>query len=112
MAEKVVVKAEKRDERGKNVNRRLRVEGKIPVVVYGGGGESVAVTAALSDLANARVAFVSDYYGDELPAGRKSLALRVTVSHPDRTPTDAEAAEVERRVVAVLARKFGAELRA
>jgi len=51
MAEKVVVKAEKRDERGKNVNRRLRVEGKIPVVVYGGGGESVAVTAALSDLA-------------------------------------------------------------
>lgn len=51
MAEKVVVKAEKRDERGKNVNRRLRVEGKIPVVVYGGGGESVAVTAELSDLA-------------------------------------------------------------
>jgi len=51
MAEKVVVKAEKRDERGKNVNRRLRVEGKIPVVVYGGGGESVAVTATLSDLA-------------------------------------------------------------
>jgi len=51
MAEKVVVKAEKREERGKNVNRRLRVEGKIPVVVYGGGTESVAVTAALSDLA-------------------------------------------------------------
>lgn len=51
MAEKVVVKAEKRDERGKNVNRRLRVEGKIPVVVYGGGGESVAVTAELKDLA-------------------------------------------------------------
>ena len=51
MAEKVVVKAEKREERGKNVNRRLRVEGKIPVVVYGGGGESVAVTATLSDLA-------------------------------------------------------------
>ena len=51
MAEKVIVKAEKRDERGKNVNRRLRVEGKIPVVVYGGGGESVAAVAALSDLA-------------------------------------------------------------
>jgi large subunit ribosomal protein L25 len=51
MAEKVVVKAEKRDTRGKNHARRLRAEGKIPVVVYGGGGESVAATAALSDLA-------------------------------------------------------------
>src|SRR5215467_7444307 len=51
MAEKVVIKAEKRDSRGKNVARRLRADGRIPVVVYGGGGESVAVTAALADLA-------------------------------------------------------------
>jgi large subunit ribosomal protein L25 len=51
MAEKVVVKAEKRDSRGKNVSRRLRVEGKIPVVVYGGGSESLAAAASLSDLA-------------------------------------------------------------
>ena len=33
MAEKVIVKAEKRETRGKNENRRLRVAGKIPVVV-------------------------------------------------------------------------------
>jgi len=51
MAEKVVVKAEKRETRGKNVSRRLRVEGKIPVVVYGGGSQSVAAAASLSDLA-------------------------------------------------------------
>jgi large subunit ribosomal protein L25 len=51
MAEKVIVKAQKREERGKNINRRLRVEGKIPVVVYGGGGESVAAAASLSELA-------------------------------------------------------------
>jgi len=51
MAEKVVVKAEKRDSRGKNEARRLRADGKVPVVVYGGGGESVAATAALKDLA-------------------------------------------------------------
>jgi large subunit ribosomal protein L25 len=51
MAEKVVVKAEKRDSRGKNEARRMRSEGKIPVVVYGGGGESVAATASLSELA-------------------------------------------------------------
>jgi len=51
MAEKIVVKAEKRDSRGKNTNRRLRVAGKIPVVVYGGGSESLAATASLADLA-------------------------------------------------------------
>ena len=51
MAEKVIVKAVKRETRGKNTNRRLRVEGKIPVVVYGGGTESLAATAELKDLA-------------------------------------------------------------
>ncbi|MEP6849565.1 MAG: 50S ribosomal protein L25 [Acidobacteriota bacterium] len=51
MAEKVVIKAEKRETRGKNVSRRLRVEGKIPVVVYGGGTQSVAAAALLKDLA-------------------------------------------------------------
>ena len=51
MAEKVIVKAEKRDTRGKNESRRLRADGKIPVVVYGGGTESVAAAASLSDLA-------------------------------------------------------------
>lgn len=51
MADKIVVKAEKRDSRGKNENRRLRVAGKIPVVVYGGGTDSLAATASLADLA-------------------------------------------------------------
>jgi large subunit ribosomal protein L25 len=51
MAEKVVVKAEKRQTRGKNESRRLRVEGKVPVIVYGGGGESVSAAAPLKDLA-------------------------------------------------------------
>ena len=52
MAEKIVVKAEKRDGKGtKNVNRRLRAEGKVPVVVYGGGTESLAAVAELKDLA-------------------------------------------------------------
>ncbi|MGE3467571.1 MAG: 50S ribosomal protein L25 [Pyrinomonadaceae bacterium] len=51
MAEKFVIKAEKRETRGKNANRRLRVDGKIPVVVYGGGTESLAATATLAELA-------------------------------------------------------------
>ena len=51
MAEKIIVKAEKRTELGKNVSRRLRVAGKVPVVVYGGGSESVAAVAELKHLA-------------------------------------------------------------
>ncbi len=51
MAEKVVVKAEKREGRGKNDSRRLRVEGKVPLSIYGGGEESVSAMANLKDLA-------------------------------------------------------------
>lgn len=51
MADKITVKAEKRENRGKNDSRRLRVEGKIPVVVYGGGQESFSAIAELKDLA-------------------------------------------------------------
>ncbi len=51
MAEKILVKAVKRDTRGKNENRRLRVAGKIPIVVYGGGSTALAATADLKDLA-------------------------------------------------------------
>ncbi len=51
MAEKIIVKAEKREGLGKNDSRRLRVTGKIPVVVYGGGTESLAAAADLKDLA-------------------------------------------------------------
>lgn len=51
MADKIVVKAEIRNEFGKNVNRRLRADGKIPVVVYGGGTESVSAAANIKELA-------------------------------------------------------------
>lgn len=51
MAEKVTVKAEKRDSRGKNEARRMRVAGKVPVVIYGGKTEPVAASASLADLA-------------------------------------------------------------
>ena len=51
MAEKFVVKVEKREGRGTNFARGLRREGKIPATVYGGGEDAVAVTAELKDLA-------------------------------------------------------------
>lgn len=51
MAEKITIKGVKRDTRGKNENRRLRAMGKVPLVIYGGGTESLAATAELKDLA-------------------------------------------------------------
>lgn len=51
MADKFVIKAEKRDSRGKNEARRMRAAGKIPAVVYGGKGGSVSIATDLADLA-------------------------------------------------------------
>lgn len=51
MADKITIKAEKREGRGKNDTRRLRVAGKVPLTIYGGGEEAIAAAANLSDLA-------------------------------------------------------------
>ena len=51
MAEKVTVKAEKREQSGKGFARRLRQAGKVPVTVYGAGKETVSAAADLKDLA-------------------------------------------------------------
>ena len=53
MAEKkeIVVRAQKREGRGKNDARRARRNGQVPVTVYGGEGESVAALAPLRELA-------------------------------------------------------------
>lgn len=94
MAEKVIVKAEKRESRGKNANRRLRADGKIPVVVYGGGTESVAAAASLSDLAailrtdaGANTVFSLDIEGeginDVIFQDRQIDAIRGRLVHAD-----------------------------
>lgn len=51
MAEKFILKAEKREKSGKGFARRLRQEGKVPVNIYGGGGESVSAAVDLRELA-------------------------------------------------------------
>ena len=51
MADKVTVKAVVREARGSNDARRLRNQGKIPVSVYGGGEDTIAAIAEISQLA-------------------------------------------------------------
>jgi large subunit ribosomal protein L25 len=41
--EELVIEVERRDSTGKGANRRLRLTGRIPAVVYGGGKEPVPV---------------------------------------------------------------------
>ena len=52
------------------------------------------------------------YRGDQIPAGRKSLAFRVEFQSPERTLSDEDAAGLRARIAEALARRFGAELRA
>jgi phenylalanyl-tRNA synthetase beta chain len=58
------------------------------------------------------VGFLSDYRGNPIPAGKKSIAFSIAFQSPDRTLTDADAAPLRARVVEVLEQRFGAELRA
>lgn len=52
------------------------------------------------------------YRGGQIAAGRKSLAFRVAFQSPERTLSDEDAAAIRERIVAALAKRFGAELRA
>ncbi|HYP22633.1 MAG TPA: phenylalanine--tRNA ligase subunit beta [Actinomycetota bacterium] len=52
------------------------------------------------------------YRGDQVPAGKKSLAFALEIRAEDRTLTDEEAMQVRDRIVTALAERAGAELRA
>lgn len=43
MSEQLKIEVQPREERGKNANRRLRAEGQVPAVLYGGDKDSVAI---------------------------------------------------------------------
>jgi phenylalanyl-tRNA synthetase beta chain len=52
------------------------------------------------------------YRGGQIPEGKKSIALHVAFQSPERTLSDDDAREPRERIVAALAERFGAELRA
>ncbi len=60
-----------------------------------------------------REARVFDVYrGDQVGAGRKSVAIHFAFQSPERTLTEEEATTARERIVAALAERFSAELRA
>ena len=72
----------------------------VAAAVRGAGGELLR-----------RVELFDLFRGEQLGAGRKSLAYRLTYQAEDRTLTDAEVAEVRRAVVAAVETATGARLR-
>jgi phenylalanyl-tRNA synthetase beta chain len=74
-------------------------------------GELIAAAreAAGDDLREAR--FLSDYRGDPIPAGKKSVAFSVAFQSPERTLTDEDAAALRATIIKAVEAKFGAELR-
>ncbi len=66
--------------------------------------------AAGPELRDARVFDV--YRGEQVGEGRKSVALRLAFQSPERTLSDEDAAGLRERIVAALAERFDAELRA
>jgi phenylalanyl-tRNA synthetase beta chain len=53
-----------------------------------------------------------EYRGEQIGAGKRSLAFRVGFGSNERTLTDEEASELRARIVSALSERFGAELRA
>ena len=59
-----------------------------------------------------REAHVFDvYHGEQVGAGRKSVAIHLAFQSSERTLTEEEATEARERIVAALAERFAAELR-
>jgi phenylalanyl-tRNA synthetase beta chain len=77
--------------------------------VEAGSIVAVAREAGGVELRDARIFDV--YHGDQVPEGRKSVAVHLAFQASDRTLTDEEADAARARVVEALRNRFGAELR-
>ena len=51
------------------------------------------------------------YAGEQIPAGKKSLAYAVACCAPDRTLTDKEVTRLRQRIVKQLEKEIGASIR-
>jgi phenylalanyl-tRNA synthetase beta chain len=77
--------------------------------------EAGALVAAAQEAGGAElreVGVFDVYRGEQVGEGRKSVALRLAFQSPERTLSDEDAAALRERIVAALAERFGAELRA
>ena len=81
----------------------------VPEEVAAGELVAAAREAAGPELREIRVFDV--YRGEQVGAGRKSVAFSVAYQSPERTLSEEDATRLRDRIVAALAERFGAELR-
>ncbi|HEY2371757.1 MAG TPA: phenylalanine--tRNA ligase subunit beta [Gaiellaceae bacterium] len=75
---------------------------------------AAALVDAIREAAGAALHHIEpfdEYRGEQIGAGRRSLAFRVGFGSNERTLTDEEASELRARIVSALGERFGAELR-
>jgi phenylalanyl-tRNA synthetase beta chain len=111
-AEPLVAAATTGEERYEDVTTHPAVAEDIAVVADAGlAAERVRATILAAGAPLLGSATVFDVYeGEQVPEGKRSLALRLEFRAPDRTLTDAEVAEVRAGIVSAL-EGIGAELR-
>jgi phenylalanyl-tRNA synthetase beta chain len=71
---------------------------------------AAARSAAGDEVSDAR--FLSDYRGDQIPTGKKSVAFAFAFQSPERTLSDEDGGRLRDAIVRALSERFGAELRA
>lgn len=84
-------------------------------IVVDAGQEAGAITDAIRSAGapeTSNVRLFDVYSGPQVPEGKKSLAFALALRVPDRTLTTEDATVVKDRIVAELAERFGARLRA
>jgi len=74
-------------------------------------GDLLAAARAAAGDELREVGFLSDYRGDPIPAGRKSVAFAVAFQSAERTLTDEDAARLRTAIVGALGDRYAAELR-
>jgi phenylalanyl-tRNA synthetase beta chain len=74
-------------------------------------GELAAAAHEAAGVELRDVRFLSDYRGDQIPEGKKSVAFAVSFQSAERTLADEDAARLRDVIVAALADRFGAALR-
>jgi phenylalanyl-tRNA synthetase beta chain len=75
-------------------------------------GELIAAAREAAGEELREATFLSDYRGDQIPEGKKSLAFSVAFQATDRTLTEEDAARLRAAIVETLAARFSAQLRA
>ena len=75
-------------------------------------GDLIAAARAAAGEELREVRFLSDYRGDPIPPGKKSVAIAIAFQSPERTLTEDDGTRLRDSILGSLAELFGAELRA